>query len=105
MKYSEIIGGETKYFKYKNRKTDKWYFGKVTAHKIPPGSYPVDFTEYFIGVYGYKMYLAHKKNVDRVTKLQRGELIIEDGGEYRNLPNPNNEAFLKQILKTTKSVN
>ena len=51
------------------------------------------------------MYLAHKKHVDRVTKLERGELIIEDGGEYANLPNPNNEEFLKQILKTTKAVN
>lgn len=105
MKYSEIIGGETKYFKLKPEGSDKWYVGKVTASKIPKGAYALNFTEYFKMRYGNQMYLAWKKQVDMVTKANRGELIIEDGKEYKNLPNPNDEQALKNILQITKQVN
>ncbi len=105
MKYSEIIGGETKYFKMKPPYTDQWYIGKVTAGKIPRGAISLNFTEYFKMRYGNQMYLAWKKQVDKVTKAQRGELIIEDGAEYKNLPNPNDEKALKNILQITKQVN
>lgn len=104
MAISEIIGGDTKYFKIRAEGTDKWYIGKVTASKIPSGSTPITFKEYFKIRFGELLYQYYKRQVDLVSKHNRGELVIEEA-DYMNLPNPNDEKQLKEILNKTKQVN
>lgn len=97
-KVNSILKSDTKYFKFKEEGTDKWFCGKTEGKVIPKGSYPITMFQYVEMDYGKE---ALNKEVQELKKIHgvagRGSIEIATEQDISHLPDPNDPIY-NQII-------